>query len=105
MRYNVANDYHSHYNLESTISRRNIMKKLYIWRLTKKIKVSLKRVAEAYLDKVKENDSNVEIKKIDIWDYNLPEFNGPMMDAKYAVIGGQDLKRTTGCVGKSNEYL
>ena len=91
MRYNVANDYHSHYNLESTISRRNIMKKIiYLEASPRKSRSHSKRVAEAYLDKVKENDSNVEIKKIDIWDYNLPEFNGPMMDAKYAVIGGQD---------------
>ena len=56
MRYNVANDYHSHYNLESTISRRNIMKKIiYLEASPRKSRSHSKRVAEAYLDKVKEN--------------------------------------------------
>ena len=40
--------------------------------------------------------------KKDIWDYNLPEFNGPMMDAKYAVIGGQDPSKEQ---QDANEYL
>ena len=47
-------------------------------------------IANGYLDKVKENDSSIEIKKIDLWSMNLPEFTGDMMDAKYAVIGGTD---------------
>ena len=47
-------------------------------------------IANEYLDKVRENDRSNEIKTIDLWSLNLPEFTGDMMDAKYAVIGGAD---------------
>ena len=47
-------------------------------------------IANGYLDKVRENDSSIEIKTIDLWSMDLPEFTGDMMDAKYAVIGGAD---------------
>jgi FMN-dependent NADH-azoreductase len=47
-------------------------------------------IANDYLDKVRENDSSIEIKTIDLWSMDLPEFTGDMMDAKYAVIGGAD---------------
>jgi FMN-dependent NADH-azoreductase len=47
-------------------------------------------IANEYLDKVKENDSSIEIKTIDLWSMDLPEFTGDMMDAKYAVINGTD---------------
>ena len=39
------------------------MKKIIYLEASKKSRSHSKRVAEAYLDKVKENDSNVEIKK------------------------------------------
>ena len=48
------------------------------------------KIAKEYLDKVKENNSGIEIKSIDPWSLDLPEFNGDMMNAKYAVIGGVD---------------
>ena len=47
-------------------------------------------IANEYLDKVRENDSSIKIKTIDLWSMDLPEFTGDMMDAKYAVIGGAD---------------
>ena len=47
-------------------------------------------IANGYLDKVRENDGSIEIKTIDLWSMDLPEFTGDMMDAKYAVIGGTD---------------
>ena len=47
-------------------------------------------IANEYLDKVKENDSSIEIKTIDLCSMDLPEFTGDMMDAKYAVINGTD---------------
>ena len=47
-------------------------------------------IANEYLDKGRENDSSIEIKTIDLWSMDLPEFTGDMMDAKYAVIGGAD---------------
>ena len=52
-------------------------------------------IANGYLDKVKENDDSIEIKKIDLWSMNLPEFTGDMMDAKYAVIGGSTFLLST----------
>ncbi|MBT3548591.1 MAG: FMN-dependent NADH-azoreductase [Gammaproteobacteria bacterium] len=47
-------------------------------------------IATEYLDKIKENDSSIEIKTIDLWSMDLPEFNGDMLDAKYAVINGSN---------------
>ena len=43
-------------------------------------------IANEYLDKVRENDSSIEIKTIDLWSMDLPEFTGDMMDAKYACL-------------------
>ena len=31
-----------------------------------------------------------EVKKIDLWNYDLPEFDGDMLNAKYAAIAGTD---------------
>ena len=47
-------------------------------------------IANEYLDKIRENDSSIEIKTLDLWSMDLPEFTGDMMDAKYAVINGTD---------------
>ena len=48
------------------------------------------KIANEYLSKIAENDSNIEIKTIDLWSLELPEFNGEMMNAKYSVIAGTD---------------
>ena len=48
------------------------------------------KIANEYLSKIAENDSNIEIKTIDLWSLDLPEFNGEMMNAKYSVIAGTD---------------
>ena len=67
------------------------MKKInYIEASPRKSRSHSMKVAKAYLDKVKTNDSGVEIRTIDLWDYKLPEFNGDMLDAKYSVIGGTE---------------
>ena len=67
------------------------MKKIiYIEASPRKKRSHSKNIANEYLDKVRENDSTVEIKTIDLWSMDLPEFTGDMMDAKYAVINGAD---------------
>ena len=67
------------------------MKKIiYIEASPRKKRSHSKNIANEYLDKVRENDSTVEIKTIDLWSMDLPEFTGDMMDAKYAVINGTD---------------
>ena len=67
------------------------MKKInYIEGSPRKDRSHSMKIAREYLDKVKENDGGIEIKSIDPWSLDLPEFNGDMMNAKYAVIGGVD---------------
>ena len=46
-------------------------------------------VTKKYIDKIQKN-GDVEIKKIDLWNYDLPEFDGDMLNAKYAVIAGTE---------------
>jgi FMN-dependent NADH-azoreductase len=46
-------------------------------------------VANKHMEKLK-TSGDVEIKKIDLWNYDLPEFDGDMLNAKYAVIAGTD---------------
>ncbi len=67
------------------------MKKLlYIEGSPRKDRSHSMKIAREYLDKIKENDNSIEIKSIDPWSLDLPEFDGDMMNAKYAVIGGAD---------------
>ena len=67
------------------------MKKvIYLEASPRKSRSHSKKIAAAYLEKIQANASELEIKTIDLWDYELPEFNGPMMDAKYAVIAGEN---------------
>tara|TARA_Y100000996_G_scaffold240620_1_gene189180 strand:+ start:1160 stop:1786 length:627 start_codon:yes stop_codon:yes gene_type:complete len=67
------------------------MKKLlYIEGSPRKDRSHSIRIANEYLKKVAENDNNIEIKTIDLWSLDLPEFNGDMMNAKYSIIAGSD---------------
>ena len=45
--------------------------------------------AQSYLSKLEASNPSLEIKKIDLWDYVLPEFDGEMLNAKYAVMAGE----------------
>ena len=63
---------------------------LYIEASPRKDRSHSIKIAKEYLNKVTENKSDVEIKTIDLWSTNLPDFDGDMMDAKYAVIAGND---------------
>ena len=35
-------------------------------------------------------NNDFDVKKIDLWNYDLPEFDGDMLNAKYAVIAGSE---------------
>ena len=63
---------------------------LYIEASPRKDRSHSIKIAKEYLNKVTENKSDVEIKTIDLWSTKLPDFDGDMMDAKYAVIAGND---------------
>ena len=65
-------------------------KVIYVEASPRKSRSHSMKIAKAYLEKIRGNNSNIEIKTIDLWDYDLPEFNGNMLDAKYAVITGSD---------------
>ncbi len=65
-------------------------KVMYVEASPRKSRSHSMKIAKAYLEKIRGNNSNIEIKTIDLWDYDLPEFNGNMLDAKYAVITGSD---------------
>jgi FMN-dependent NADH-azoreductase len=46
-------------------------------------------VTKKYLEKLK-SSNEVDIKKIDLWDYELPEFDGDLLNAKYTAISGTE---------------
>ena len=47
------------------------------------------KAAQEYLSDIKNKNPDIEIKTIDLWDYDLPEFNGEMLNAKYSVLRGE----------------
>ena len=58
------------------------MKKvLYIEASPRKERSHSIKIAKEYISKVTENKSDVDVKTIDLWSANLPEFDGDMMDA------------------------
>ena len=48
------------------------------------------KIANQYLEQAKKNVSDLEIRHINLWDEDLPEFNGEMFNAKYSVISGEN---------------
>ena len=66
------------------------MKKiLYIEASPRKDRSHSINVTKKYIDKFNK-DNEYEVKKIDLWNYDLPEFDGDMLNAKYAAIAGTD---------------
>jgi FMN-dependent NADH-azoreductase len=64
------------------------MKKiLYIESSPRKNRSHSINVTKKYLEKLK-SSNEVDIKKIDLWDYELPEFDGDLLNAKYTAISG-----------------
>ena len=48
------------------------------------------RVANAFIAAYQAANPNDEVKKLDLWDKQLPEFDGYTIDAKYQVMRGAD---------------
>ncbi len=46
-------------------------------------------IAEAFINAYSDTHPQVKVKTLDVWNLDLPEFNGDMLDAKYAVMSGQ----------------
>lgn len=47
-------------------------------------------VAEYFLDVYRSKHPDDTVETLDLWEANLPEFNGETIDAKYAVMHGKD---------------
>ncbi|MEN1679375.1 MAG: NAD(P)H-dependent oxidoreductase [Planctomycetota bacterium] len=65
-------------------------KLLYIEASPRKKRSKSIAVANAFLDKYREANPGDEIVTLDLWDKDLPEFDGYTIDAKYQVLHGQD---------------
>ena len=46
-------------------------------------------VANEFLSAYRVKNPRVEIESLNVWDMDLPDFNGAMLEAKYAVISGE----------------
>jgi len=66
------------------------MKKvIYVEASPRKVRSHSIKAAQNYLEELKSSNPDLDIKKIDLWDYDLPEFNGEMLNAKYSVLAGE----------------
>ena len=63
-------------------------KVIYIEASPRKTRSHSIKAANEYLQELKTSHPGISIKKIDLWDYKLPEFNGEMLNAKYSVLHG-----------------
>ena len=48
-------------------------------------------VARHFISRYQQNAPDTEVVTLDLWSLTLPEFNGPVMDAKYAGLSGTAL--------------
>lgn len=60
---------------------KKMKKVLYIESSPRKDRSHSINVANKYMEKMKAS-GNLDIKKINLWDYDLPEFDGDMLNAK-----------------------
>ena len=65
-------------------------KLLYIESSPRKSRSKSIEVSNAFLEAYKASNPNDEVVKLDLWDKQLPEFDGYTIDAKYQVVHGQD---------------
>lgn len=65
-------------------------KLLYIESSPRKHRSKSIKVASAFLDAYRTANPDDEVQTIDVWDYDLPEFNAATIDAKYQVMQGGD---------------
>ncbi len=48
-------------------------------------------VSRSFIEAYETTHPGDVVEKMDLWEYDLPEFNGAMIDAKYAVLSGTDM--------------
>lgn len=63
---------------------------LYVEASPRKKRSASIEVAKAYIDQVQKNDPSTEVRTLDVWNLNLPEFTDEMMEAKYAGLSGSE---------------
>ena len=69
------------------------MKVLYIEASPRKDRSASIEVANAFLDALRTDNPDTQIDVLDLWAHQLPEFDGPTLQAKYAGLEG--VERTT----------
>lgn len=62
---------------------------LYIESSPRKKRSSSIEVARAYLDAYRQNHPDDEIETLDLWQKEIPRFDGDVIDSKYAIMHGQ----------------
>ncbi len=73
---------------------------LYIEASPRKARSKSISVARAFLEKYQTVNPHHRITTIDLWQKKLPEFDNFTIDAKYQVMHGQDLHRTSKRLGR-----
>lgn len=62
---------------------------LYIESSPRKKRSSSIQIADDFLQHYREKHPEYEVKKIDLWEIDLPPFDGDVIDAKYAIMHGK----------------
>jgi FMN-dependent NADH-azoreductase len=62
---------------------------LYIEASPRKKRSSSIQVAHTYLEAYQQNHPNDEVETLDLWQRELPRFDGDVIDAKYSIMHGQ----------------
>ncbi|WP_108867537.1 FMN-dependent NADH-azoreductase [Aquimarina aquimarini] len=63
---------------------------LYIESSPRKNDSSSIAISKEFIETLSKEDSDIEIDVLDLWDEDLPSFNGSVIDAKYAYLHGQN---------------
>ncbi len=64
-------------------------KLLYLESSPRKDRSASTEVAQSFIVAFQDADANNEVEIIDLWDFQLPEFNGDRINAKYRVLHGE----------------
>lgn len=67
---------------------------LYIEASPRKERSASIEVATTHIEQIRKKHPNLEVRKIDVWNVELPEFCGEIMEAKYAGLSGIELTDT-----------
>ena len=66
---------------------------LYIESSPRKLRSASIEVAQAALSAWRKADPKLTVDTLDVWSTKLPEFDGPLMEAKYAGLAGTPLTK------------